>query len=156
MSNTKYSMNTCELMALSRNKNKSATNVEFFVNRELDLLPVLKLCNTRGSSMTINCLRPADYFTLVFLQDSWMSALQFLLFICIYFVMRFRTYCALVTICSSTSGLSASNWNWGGKSFPASSLVKNEAQGWLGLSFLFFFSFLKTPFTSSSNCVMLE
>ena len=129
MSNTKYSMNTCELMALSRNKNKSATNVEFFVNRELDLLPVLKLCNTRGSSMTIICLRPADYFTLVFLQDSWMSSLQFLLFICIYFVMRFRTYCALVTICSSTSGLSASNWNWGGKSFPASSLVKNEAQG---------------------------
>ena len=122
-------MNICELIALSRNKNKSATNVELFVNREVDLLPVLKLWNTQGSSVTINCLRPADYFILVFLQDSWMSALQFLLFICIYFVMRFRTYCALVTICSSTSGLSASNWNWGVKSFPASSLVKNEAQG---------------------------
>ena len=105
-------MNICELIALSRNKNKSATNVELFVNREVDLLPVLKLWNTQGSSVTINCLRPTDYFILVFLQDSWMSALQFLLFICIYFVMRFRTYCALVTICSSTSGLSASNWNW--------------------------------------------
>lgn len=132
--------------------------LNFFVNREVDLLPVLKLWNTQGSSVTINCLRPADYFILLFLQDSWMSALRFLLFICIYFVMRFRTCCALVTICSSTSGLSASDWSWGGESFPASSLAKNEAHGWLGLcSFFFiFFSFLKTPFTSSSNCAMLE
>ena len=51
-----------------------------------------------GSSVTINCLRPADYFPLGFFQVSWMSALQLQLFIRIHIVIRVRTYCAFVTI----------------------------------------------------------
>lgn len=97
------------------------------------------------------------------LQNSRVKALQFQLFICISFVFRFRTYCVFVTVCSSTSDLSASSWNLGGKIFLASSSAgkkkkKNEAQGCLGLCFLFcFFSHSsKTSFTASSPCALLE
>lgn len=78
------------------------------------------------SSLTINDPRVTDWAPWILLD----RCPQVQLFICIYFVTWFRTYCVFVTICSSTSALSALSWNLEGgkKKTPRSSLAKNETK----------------------------
>lgn len=72
--------------------------------------------------MTINHPRNTDWAPWILLD----RCPQVQLFICIYFVTWFRTYCVFVAICSSTPDLSALSWNLEGGKKNAKIFISKE------------------------------